>query len=93
MAGRRCKPGKPAPAARRQADDQLHVLDFAEWAHGLLNNATTDWSDEERAVLDGQVKSLANVESSPAPLPPDPTAPTIRRSGHRRPEKRIQRHR
>lgn len=77
MAGRRCKPGKPAPAARRQADDQLHVLDFAEWARGLLNNTTNDWSDEERAVLDSQVKSLANVESSATTLPPDPTAPTI----------------
>jgi DNA polymerase I-like protein with 3'-5' exonuclease and polymerase domains len=77
MAGRRRKPRNPAPAASRQADNRPLVLDFAEWARGLLNRATNDWSDEEQAVLDGQITSLANVEPSAAILPPDPTAPTI----------------
>jgi DNA polymerase I-like protein with 3'-5' exonuclease and polymerase domains len=77
MAAIRRKSRGQHPASCRDVGEQAHLPDFGKWARGLLANATTELTDDELAVLDAQVKSLAKVEPSAAGLPPDPTAPTI----------------
>src|SRR6266542_3795495 len=77
MAGRRRNTKNSGSAAGRPVDDTPHTLDVAAWARRVLEDAAKEMSDEELAVLEGQVKTLARSESSPAALPPDPTAPTV----------------
>lgn len=76
MPGRR-RNGKNASPADGAAAGPAPALDVAAWARGVLSQAANELTEEERMLLEGQVKSFGRVEASPAPLPPDPTAPTV----------------
>jgi hypothetical protein len=71
MAGRR-RNKKPGPA-----DNAAPGLDVAAWARRILEEAGKTMPDDELALLQAQVRTLAQAEAAPAPLPPDPTAPNI----------------
>jgi DNA polymerase I-like protein with 3'-5' exonuclease and polymerase domains len=77
MTSRRRKASNPDSSTDRRVDGAHHCKDWTTWAHQVLEGAAGVMSDEEMAVLERQVKSLARAEPSAAPLPPDPTAPTV----------------
>jgi DNA polymerase-1 len=52
-------------------------LDLTAWARRVLGEVAKEMPDDELAVLEGQVRTLTLVEAASAPLPPDPTAPTV----------------
>lgn len=63
--------------SRRPANDTYRPMDFAAWARGALAEVADGLSEEERMVLEGQLKSFANTKPFTDPLPPDPTAPIV----------------
>ena len=68
---------RPGPAAGRPAVNAAPGLDMGSWARRVLEEAAKEISEEELALLQAQVKTLAQADAAPAPLPPDPTAPNI----------------
>src|SRR3954462_1893081 len=64
------------PGAGRPAED-VEPFDLAGWARALLDRLPGDFSGDERALLDGQIRSLTVQAGVADPLPPDTTAPLI----------------
>lgn len=55
-------------------------FDFAAWASTLIDKLGPGLRDEDRALLNSQIRGIANKNQLASALPPDPTAVTIVRS-------------
>lgn len=53
------------------------ALDLGVFLRRCVDDSAANFSDEEYASLDGQVRALAQTDETASQLPPDPTAPTI----------------
>jgi len=77
MAHRRPKSRSVEPASNRGAVEGAESFDRTDWARRILSELPDDIPDDERAVLDGQVRALIDQAGIADPLPPDPTAPKV----------------
>src|SRR5262245_20429416 len=76
MASRRNTKTPQATGGPGRGADMTAPLDIAAWARQVLSEVASDFSEEELAVLEAQVKALAHA-GPPAAPPPDPTTPVI----------------
>jgi DNA polymerase-1 len=76
MASTRTSNAKPCGRPKASAEP-VSVVDIATWARHILSAAASEFSDDERAVLDGQVRALGRPSPPAGSSPPDPTTPTV----------------
>jgi hypothetical protein len=74
MATRRLRTKSTPPRDEHQGQAAPEPFDVTAWARRAVSVLPDGLPDDERAVLDSQLRSLASAATAAAPLPPDPTA-------------------
>jgi len=77
MANRRSKSKRVRPERNEGTIEGIEPFDLADWALHLVSELPDDIPDDERALLDGQVRAIIAQAGVADPLPPDPTAPQV----------------